>query len=270
MANIDSGFLQIGRMDTLAQGKTWLHRLDPRAKLIAVSVFIVTVVSFDKYTLSALIPFFVFPAILVGAGGLPVRFLMARVLMVAPFAFFIGIFNPLLDRQTFFQMGTIAVSGGWISFGSIMIRFVLTITTVLALIALSGFNGVCLAMEKLGAPKPFVVQLLFLYRYLFVLTDEAIRMVRARSLRAFHSKTMGIKTFASLVGHLLLRALDRAQRIHLAMCCRGFDGRVPMIKPMGLDWKAVAFTVGWCGLFILLRFYNLPLKLGALVTGWVG
>ena len=55
----------------------------------------------------------------------------------------------------------------------------------LILIAVTGFNAVCLALDKLGTPRVFVVQLVFLYRYMFVLVDEAARMVRARSLRTF-------------------------------------------------------------------------------------
>jgi len=56
-----------------------------------------------------------------------------------------------------------------VSFLSIMLRFTLTVASALLLVATTGFNGVCLALDTLGAPKAFVVQLFFLYRYLFVL-----------------------------------------------------------------------------------------------------
>ncbi len=270
MAKIDSGFLDIGYMDTLAGGDSRLHRLDPRAKLVTTLVFIVAVVSFDKYALSALIPFFLFPMVLIAASGLPVRYLIKKVMIVTPFALLIGIFNPLLDREIVIQIGSIPISGGWVSFFSILIRFALTVTAALVLIALTGFNAVCMALEKLGTPRPFVVQLLFLYRYLFVLTEEAVRMVRARSLRSFRSGAMGFAAFASLIGHLLLRTLDRAQRVHLAMCCRGFDGHIRMIKPMHIGWREIVFTIGWSGLFVCMRRFNLPVKIGELMMGLMG
>jgi len=267
MAKIDNSLLDIGDMDTLASGDSSLHRLDPRAKLITTLVFIVVVVSFDKYALSALIPFFIYPMVQIAVGSLPMNYLIKKVLLVAPFALLIGIFNPLIDRETLFQIGTVHVSGGWVSLFSIMIRFVLTVTAALTLVTLTGFNAVCMALEKLGTPKPFVIQLMFLYRYLFVLIDEAARMVRARSLRSFNSNAMAFGLVAPLIGQLLFRALDRAQRIHLSMCCRGFEGHIRTIGPMKIGLKEVGYVAGWSTLFIFLRCYNLPVKLGEMITG---
>ncbi len=263
MAKIDSHFFEIGYMDALASRQTPVHRLDPRAKLITSLVFITTVVSFGKYEISALIPFFVYPVFLCAVGSVPPVFLLKKLMIVLPFAVLIGIFNPLLDREILVRIGDMGISGGWISFGSILLRFVLTVGVALTLIAVTGFYAVCMALEKLGTPRVFVVQLLFLYRYMFVLVDEGSRMVRARSLRALGDGGAGIKTFGPLVGHLLLRTLERAQRIYLAMCCRGFDGQVRIMKPLKFGLLEIGFTCGWSALFILMRFYNIPTALGA-------
>jgi cobalt/nickel transport system permease protein len=150
-----------------------------------------------------------------------------------------------------------------------MLRFVLTVSAALILIATTGFNAVCLALEKMGTPRSFVVQLLFLYRYIFVLTDEASRMVRARSLRAFGGNGMGIRVFSSMIGHLLLRTMDRAQRIHLAMLCRGFDGEIRIARPLEFTGRDALFCLGWCGLFVLMRLYNLPELIGNAATGFI-
>jgi cobalt/nickel transport system permease protein len=266
MNRIEDRFFDVGYMDTLAAGKSSLHGLDPRVKLIATLAFIVTVVSFDKYALSALIPFILYPIVLISVGGLPVRYLLKKVLLVLPVALVIGIFNPLIDREAYFYLGSLGVSGGWVSFLSILLRFVLTVSAALILLALTGFNAVCMALAKFGVPRPFVVQLLFFYRYLFVLTDEAERLVRARSLRSFNSRAMGFGTFVPLSGHLLLRTLDRAQRIYLAMCCRGFDGHIRIVRAMKIGFKEVVFLSGWILLFVVFRLFNIPEKLGMLVT----
>jgi cobalt/nickel transport system permease protein len=268
MTKIENRFSDIGRMDTLAAGDSALHRLDPRSKLITTLVFIVAVVSFEKYAVSALIPYFIYPVILISASGLSAGYLLRKVLLVSPFAILIGIFNPLIDQDILFHFGSIGIPGGWVSFFSIMMRFALTVTAAMALVSLTGFNAVCLALARLHVPKPFVVQLLFLYRYLFVLTDEAARMVRAKSLRSFDSGATSFRVFVSVLGHLLLRTLDRAQRIHLAMCCRGFDGQIRIISTMRVGAKDVGFMLGWSALFVLFRYYNIPMKLGTLVTGY--
>jgi cobalt/nickel transport system permease protein len=267
MNNIGKNYLDIRYMDTLASGDTPLHRLDPRAKLITTLLFIVIVVSFNKYTLMAFVPFFIYPMVLISAGGLPAGYFLKKVLQVSPFAVLIGIFNPIIDKEIIYNIGSIGISGGWISFLSILLRFVLTVSAALILIALTGFNAVCQALSKLGVPRPFVVQLLFFYRYIFVLIDEAERMERARSLRSFNSRSMRFRTFISIIGHLLLRSLDRAERIYLAMCCRGFDGHIRLVRTKKGGWKDLAFVAVWLVLFIVFRTNNIPMTVGESVVG---
>jgi len=256
-------------MDTLSYGNSFLHRLDPRAKLITTFIFIFAVVSFDKYAVSALTPFFIYPIALVSLGGLPYGYLLKKLLIVSPFAILVGIFNPLIDREILIRIGSIGISGGWVSFISIIFRFILTVTAALILVSLTGFNAVCAALIKFGVPRPFVVQLLFFYRYIFVLTEEAESMVRAMSFRAFNKGAMGFRAFISLTGNLLLRAFERAERIYRAMRCRGFDGNIRLVKPMKIRRQEIAFMSGWALLFVFLRYSNAPLKLGAFITGFL-
>jgi len=270
MGNIESSLLNIGYLETLSYQKTPLHRLDPRVKLLTTLVFIVAVVSFGKYEITGLIPFLLYPVVLIAVGNLPLGYLARKILLAAPFAFFIGIFNPLLDRAVLVHLGPYAISGGWVSFASIMLRFLLTVSAALILIAGTGLNRVCLALEKIGVPKIFVVQLMFLYRYIFVLTDEALRLGRARALRSFQGRGMGLKVFSYMIGQLLLRTLDRAGRIHLAMLSRGFDGKIRPTRPLKIHGRDVAFLLGWSALFGLMRWYNIPYLLGNAAAGWLG
>jgi cobalt/nickel transport system permease protein len=269
MANIESSLLNIGYLETLSYQDTPLQRLDPRVKLLTTLAFIIAVVSFGKYEITGLIPFVIYPVALIAVGNLPPAYLARKILLAAPFAFFIGIFNPLLDRAIMVHLGPVAISGGWVSFASIMLRFCLTVSAALILIASTGLNAVCLALDKLGAPRIFVMQLLFVYRYIFVLTDEALRLVRARALRSFQGRGMGLKVFSYMIGQLLLRTLDRARRIHQAMLSRGFAGRIHLLRPLRLRLPDVIFLLGWSLLFVLLRGYNIPHLLGSWAGGWI-
>jgi cobalt/nickel transport system permease protein len=266
MSRIKTAFLDLGYMDTLAGMDTPVHRLDPRAKLLTTLIFIIAVISFGKYEISALIPFFLYPVVMISLGNLPVYYLFRKLLIVTPFAVMIGIFNPLIDREILMHIGPLSMSGGWISFCSIMLKFTLTAGSVLVLIASTGFNAVCMALEKMGVPRIFAVQLLFLYRYIFVLIDEASRMANARSLRSFDGKGKGVRVFGYLLGHLLLRTVDRAQRIHLAMLCRGFDGEIKLNRRLEAGFKEVIYAVAWSAFFIAVRFYNIPLIAGDFIT----
>jgi cobalt/nickel transport system permease protein len=266
MLQIESAFLDLGHLDRLGGGDSAVHRLDPRAKLLTTLVFVSMVVSHGKYELSGLLPFLLFPVVLATTGRLPLLFLLKRLLLVAPFAVLVGVLNPLLDRAILYRLGPVGISGGWVSFLSILLRFCLSISAAFILIATSGFYELCLALEKLRVPKAFVVQLLLLYRYLFVLVEEAIRLARARALRSFGGKGTGLRIAGSLLGHLLLRTLQRARRIYLAMACRGFNGDFHPMRTLSLTRPDVLFTLGWSSLFVLMRLVDLPQKLGNIMT----
>ena len=267
MAKTDSIITNVGDLDTLAAQDSPIHRLDPRAKLLTTLVFIVTVVSFNKYQVAAMLPFAVFPIVLIVLGGIPVGYLLKRLLWVSPFAILIGIFNPLLDRQILLHIGSLEISGGWISFASILIRFCLTVLAAFILVATTGFNTICLALEKIGVPNIFVMQLLFLYRYAFVLAEESSRMLRAWQLRAPLRRAMTIKTFSTFLGSLFLRTTDRAQRIYQAMCCRGFEGRLHPSRRLHWQMTDTIFLAGFTVLFIIFRYANPAALLGKFITG---
>jgi cobalt/nickel transport system permease protein len=267
MAALHEGILELGAFEALAGGDTPLHRVDPRAKLIATIAFLATVVSWGRYEIAGLVPLAAFPLFLCAAGRVPLRVIGKKLLVVAPFVLVLGAFNPLFDTAPREIMDGVTVRGGLLSYGSIALRFVLTVSAALTLVAVTGMNPLCAAAGKLGAPRIFVTQLALLYRYLFVLAAEALRMSRAAALRAPGRGRRSLKEFGSLVGHLLLRTLDRAARIHLAMRCRGFHGHVPMLRPMRFKASDAAFLVVWLTFFGAVRLLQLPDLLGRLATG---
>ncbi|MRR14721.1 cobalt ECF transporter T component CbiQ, partial [archaeon] len=188
MRDIVRSFNDLNYLDFLSSGDSVLHRLDPRAKLFTVVAFIITVVSFPRYEISSLLPFFFFPAVMIPLAGIPVRYLLRKCLLLLPFAVLIGIFNPIFDQHPMLFLGPVSLSGGTISFFSILIRFTLTVLAAFILVAVTGFNGICLALERFRVPEVFCIQLLMLYRYIFVISDEAVKMARARELRSFGKK----------------------------------------------------------------------------------
>jgi cobalt/nickel transport system permease protein len=265
MTTMDGAILDFKRLDLLGTGISAVHRLDARAKVLVTLVFIVSVVSFDRYVLGSLLPFFLYPAVMLALGDLPAGYLAKKVALVIPFAFIVGMLNPLFDRQVLVSLGPFGISGGWLSCGSIVIRAILTVGASLVLVAVTGFPAICQALERLGMPRAFAVQLLFLYRYIFVLTEEGARAARARELRSVGQKGMGPRVFASLVGNLLLRTWQRAERIHMAMLARGFAGEFHARLAPRCGTRELFFVGGWTGLFIVLRLLDVTQLLGQLV-----
>lgn len=257
---------EIGRMDEMARLETSVHRIDARAKVLVTVAFIIVVMSFPRHALSALTPFLLYPIALISLGRIPLWFIVKKMLVAAPFALVVGIFNPIMDRQPVASVGQLVITGGWISFASIMFRFVLTVSAALALVACTGINRLGAAMERLGIPRVFVVQLLFLYRYLFVTSDQAVKMRRSVELRSGRH-SLGLRAYGSMIGHLLLRSMDRAERVHRAMVARGFDGEIRVLRQFAFQWRDAMFICCCLALFVSARVWNLAGCLGQLLTG---
>jgi cobalt/nickel transport system permease protein len=189
-------------------------------------------------------------------GDIPFTFIFKKVLVVAPFALLIGIFNPLLDANQVSIAG-FRVSAGWVSLLSILIRFVLSISSALLLIATTSFPGICMALQRLGLPAIFTSQLLFLYRYIFVLTEEAMRVVRAREMRSFGKQGKDIRSFSSIVGSLLARTIERAEKIYQAMLSRGFTGSMHSVREASFGRTDALFLAATAVFLYLFRMHDM-------------
>lgn len=262
MRRISAHVFDIGMMDRLAGGASAIHRLDARAKVIVTFAFCISIVSFGKYAVAPLVAFALYPAIVVSAAGLPWRYLLKKLAVVSPFAIMVGIFNPMLDREPLMQLGSIVVTGGWVSFASIIMRFGLTALAVLVLLATTGINNVCRAMDRLGFPQVFTVQIMFLYRYLFLLSNEAQRISMARSVRGPSPGLPDIHIFVRLVGSLLVRAIGRAHRVYAAMESRGFDGHIRNTRKSEWGKRESAYVICCLAAFMLLRMGDVVGRLG--------
>jgi len=260
----------VERLDRFSYQDTPVHRLDPRAKVVATMLFAVAVVSFQRYEVLSLFPLFLFPVLMAAVGDIPAGFVARRVVAVSPFAVFVGMFNPLFDTGTVAIGGGVTVSAGWGSFASILVKFALTISAAILLIATTSFPGICRGLRGLGVPALFVSQLLFLYRYLFVLTEEAMRVVRARDMRSFGRRGTGVGVFARIVGTLFLRTVERAERVYGAMLARGFRGDMPSMRREGLRPSDVLYVFASGAFFTLCRIVPVPETLGRLVGGLAG
>ncbi|MDD3516299.1 MAG: cobalt ECF transporter T component CbiQ [Aminobacteriaceae bacterium] len=243
-----------------APGSGMVKSLDPRAKILVTLMFVVAVTSFGKYEVSRLMPFALYPAAMAGLSGVSPGRVLKRTLIAAPFILLVGLFNPLFDRAPLLRIGPLVLTGGWMSFFSIIARSFLAVSAAVLLVFTTRFDSLCLGLERLGTPRVFVVQLLFLWRYIVLFMEEARRMVRAHTLRSWGNRPkISPKVFVSMTGTLLLRTLDRAGRVYRAMRARGFEGEIRMLRPLSFSpSRDGLFLLVWGGYFLVCRLVNLP------------
>jgi cobalt/nickel transport system permease protein len=256
-------------LDEIADKNTMIHNIHPVAKLLTTIVFLIVTVSFGKYEISRLLPLVLYPIIVMIIAEIPIVPIMKRLLIAAPFVIGLGIFNPLFDVKPMIVLPWIQISGGWISFISIIIKCVLTVLAVFILIATTGINGIALALRMMRIPKIFVMQIILTYRYISLLIEEVSSIVRAYSLRSLNEKGIRFSVWGSLTGQLLIRTVERAQRIYLAMCCRGFTGDYNIGNTNNIRFKDIFYFGGWTVYFILVRCLSITTIIGLLITGGV-
>ncbi len=232
-------------LDEFAEGNTVIHRLDPRVKLLAGAplVFVVALMEGIGGPLAAL----ALAVLLSAVARLSPRMLLQRLLAVNVFVVLLWVFVP------FGYPGEAALSIGPLTATHEGLRYVLGITLktnamVLVTIALLGTSHVfelAHALVHMRFPQKLVHLFFFFYRYISVLHDEYTRLRNAMRMRSFRPRTdmHTYRTYAYLVGMLLVRSFERSQRVYGAMLCRGFHGHFPLMSHFHLHRADIVFAV---------------------------
>lgn len=141
---------------------------------------------------------------------IPPRFLLGRLLLLEPFVLGVA-------ALSFLQPG--GPRTGLV----IVLRSTLCLATAVLLTNTTPFADVLRVLRRAHLPAPLVTTIALMYRYLFVLLEEAQRMQRARASRTLRpGRALEWRSTAALAGQLFLRSTERAERIYAAMCARGW------------------------------------------------
>ena len=266
MNKVERALRELGEMDRLADGRSWVHRRDPLAKLAVTVAYIAVVVSYDKYDWSRLAVMVLWPALLFQMSGVPVSTCFRKLRFVLPLVLAVGLFNPLFDKAPRLVVAGVAVSGGVISMATLMLKGVLCLSASFLLMATTSIDALCAALRRVRVPGTLVTLLLLTFRYVGVLMEELAVMTEAYQLRAPGQRGIHVSAWGSFLGQLLLRSMDRAEELYASMRLRGFHGEFYYAgtrRPDLWDW---VYAVGCVGVFLLVRRYDVAGLLGGLVV----
>ncbi len=266
MNKMDRALHELREMDDLAALDSPIHRLCPLAKLLTTIAYILVVVSFRKYDLTALAVMVLWPVLLFQISGVPVRTCFYKLRFVLPLVMAVGLFNPLFDRQILFTLGRVPVSGGVVSMLTLMLNGVLCLMASFLLMATTSIDAVCAALRKLRVPGMLVTLLLLTYRYVGIMTEELAVMTDAYHLRAPGQKGIHISAWGSFLGQLLLRSMDRAQELYSSMQLRGYHEHFHYAQTPPCTGKDAVYALGCAAGFLLLRTVNAAELLGGLLV----
>ncbi len=246
-------------LDVIAAGDHWLHRRDPRAKLALALLWCTAVALTRRHAAPALALFALPPLAVFVTLRVPLRLLAGRLALALPF---VGLFAfwALFDGSAAprsgcaLGAGTLTVtSAGLHLFLTLAAKVALALLVLVALAATTPFARLVGAARGLGLPRALAAVLAMTYRYLFVIGDEGRRMRRAAAARGA-GRRLRLKTAASLLQALLLRAIERAERVHRAMRARLYDGDLPTVQRDRLV-AADGLLLGTALVWLLLSFW---------------
>jgi cobalt/nickel transport system permease protein len=249
-----------------------LHQMDARVKFVlAVSLIL----------LVALTPFGAFPAYvfffaLIMAGAVIARIdpllVIRRSLVVLPFA---GAAITLIFTVPGREIARVPGVGwpiseeGLLRFTSILFKSLISVMAAVILMATTHFTDMLWAMGSLRIPRILVAIISFMYRYLFVLGDEALRLTRARDSRSAvvegntnpgNTLLFRARTTGRLIGSLFLRSFERSERVYQAMVARGYQGELRQLSPPRLSVADVLLAALPIGAGIAVLVISLALQ----------
>ena len=260
-------------LDPYRHGVSPIHRMDPRVKLVLAVAFIVTAALLRPGAWPAYVLLFATMLSVILLSELGVGYVYKRAVLAAPFvlAALPLMFTIPGDPIASFHVGswTLTITQqGLVRFISVALKSWLSVQMAIVLASTTSFPDLLGAMRSLRVPRLLVAVIGLMWRYLFVLVDEVMRLMRAREARSGHplqpapggGRTGGslawrARVTGGMAGNLMLRSFDRSEHIYAAMASRGYDGEVrnlprPGIKPLG--WAVLASGLLFLMLILLL------------------
>ncbi|MCS7167045.1 MAG: cobalt ECF transporter T component CbiQ [Gemmatales bacterium] len=217
-----------------ASGNSLLHRMDARWKLVALFPVACFIVAVPHWTLAGLT--FLVSLAWLRYAGLPWKWLISRLASVAGFLMIVGLVLPVSIPAEGWSFGPVRFSYRGVEIAALVVLRVLTVTSLgLLLLATTPLDCLARGLLGLGLPQVLVQILTMSLRYVYLLGAELSRIRLALRARGYQRgfSPHSYRTTAYVLGSLLLRSQERAERVAQAMRCRAFAGQLRLLSVPG-------------------------------------
>lgn len=231
-------------------GNSIIHRLDPRAKLLAMILYIIVVFWANSFLTSAIL--FIFTAIIVLISGVKLSFFINGIKPMIGIILFTTFFQVFFTTggEILFHYGIIHISTEGINQAIlIFMRFlfiilfstILTLTTTPLNLA-DAVESILKPLEKFRIPAHEIGLMLSLsLRFVPTLMDDTIRIMNAQKSRGVDfgegNFIQKIKSVIPILIPLFASSFKRADALAIAMEARGYQGGEGRSKYRFLSWK---------------------------------
>ncbi len=247
-------------IDKYCNLKSPIHLLNPVLKTTFALVFVIFITTIPLQRYQEYFFYFLILIILVFLSKFPILYILKKSLLILPFVFLVAIFLPFYLNDENYWIIKIGIYNlkiskmGMIKFLNLIIKSWLAIITMILLSSTTRFRDLLYAFYTLKLPSILILLLSFMYRYIFIIYDEAQKMYYAAILRSGKKLNIiqSIKIISKIIGVLFIRSYERSERVYYAMIARGFNGNIVFLKkPKLLIYEVNFFLVMLIILFIL-------------------
>jgi cobalt/nickel transport system permease protein len=214
-----------------SEGNSFLHTMDPRLKVfLAASLALAAATISNWSSLGALLAFSI---LLLFLGRIPLASIMKRLALLNGLMLVLWVTLPLSGGGERVSLGPCSLSmEGILMAGTITLRSYTAVLGFASLLGTTPIHRTMNALKFFHVPEKLVLLLHFTYRYAHVFFDEASKLHRSMALRAFKPgfNLRTLQAYGNLMGMILLKAFNRAERVSAAMELRGFNGTFPDIS----------------------------------------
>ena len=231
--------------EAFVSGDSWVHRLDPRGRIVGAVALSLCVALLTRIPAAAVAC--AGAVALAVAAHLPFGALVRRLLPLNGFlALLCGALLLSSRGDALFHAGPLPISSPGANAALLIALKANALLLILtALLTTMEFTQLGRALHALRVPSQLTTLLLLTGRYIAVLQAEYRQLRRAMRVRAFTPRTDAhtMRTLGYLVGMLLVRGLERSERVLQAMKCRGYTGAFPVADPFAFMARDAWFGV---------------------------
>ncbi|MBN1272285.1 MAG: cobalt ECF transporter T component CbiQ [Candidatus Aminicenantes bacterium] len=233
-----------------------LHKLDPRAKVLAFGAALVFMISEPRGEVGVFVFYYVLIAAVALLSRIPLVYILKRCLMAAPFILAAAVLLPLsrlspnVGKTGLFTRENLCLSLSLLlkAFGAVIL---------LTLLVSSGkFNNLLRGLRRLHMPSLLGSMFALMYRYIFLLNDEMLKLKLARESRTPGKLRISrFKVYGNQAAMIFLRSWKRAQVVYHSMLARGYHGEFPEYGRLRFVWSDGFFLAGFPAVFAVIRIW---------------
>jgi len=220
-----------------------IHRLDPRAKIVGLAGITLVGVSTPLGAWPAFVACALALAAIAALARVGPAVVWSRVRVILPLVIFVAAFVPFVRGGPTVALGPLSLSEqGVQTFALVTAKAAIGAWSAVLLSATTSFPDILHGLERLRVPRLLTVIAAFMYRYVFVIADEARRMRTALAARAYRPRHLGqVGALGRMITALFLRSYERGERVYLAMLARGYAGTMPRLAVLVFRRADTAF-----------------------------